>query len=547
MVRTFTDVTASRRAAMALTAARDAAEAGMLARTRFLATMSHEIRTPINGVIGLADLLLGTPLSEEQRLWTDRLQASADHLLRLVDDILDFSRLSAEQMQFESIPFHPATVAEDAFRMLEARATAKGLRWEMVLPAQKLPRLRGDPARLRQVLFNLLGNAIKFTESGGVVLDVRQCISNADEAELEFTVYDTGIGIPEEALSCLFREFSQVDGSISRRFGGSGLGLAICDQLVKRMGGLIAAESRSGEGSCFRFSIRLPTAPAEAISADATPAAPVVVSAPAAVSGALHILLAEDDTTNQMVTAAMLHRLGHAVDVVETGLAAVAALRAGQFDVILMDMMMPEMDGLAATRAIRTLAGPASRVRVIALTANALPEEEQRCRAAGMDDFLSKPVRLAALEAKLAGLTATAAPAPPDPPDFDPGPSRLLADELGEDTYAEIRDQFLAELAQCVPRLERLATDGEREVLRREAHAMKSTAAAFGLTGLSSVAAATEKNACTDPPEVMVERMARLRRLAAAVPQILGVALPPREDHALFNSGHPAVTSPAPG
>jgi len=409
------DISAARRVEEALRAAKEAAERADRAKSSFLVTMSHEIRTPINGVIGLSELLLGTCLDEEQHLWVDRLQASADHLLRIVDDILDFSRLEADQVQFDSIPFHPATVAEQSIHMLEARATAKGLRWQLALPEAPLPMLLGDPSRLRQVLLNLLGNALKFTEKGGVVLTVRpgpEDHSSVDPgaAEVEFAVQDTGIGIPEEALPRLFAQFSQVDGSIARRFGGSGLGLAICQRLVAQMGGKIVVESREGEGSCFHFRIRLP----KTVAAVEAP-----IATPVAACGARRVLVAEDDPTSQIVIVGMLQRLGHTVEVAGSGLAAVAAAREGGFDVILMDMMMPEMNGLEATRAIRALDDPASRVRIIAMTANALPEDAQRCRDAGMDDVLTKPARMAVLESRLgraAANTGADAPGPADAP-----------------------------------------------------------------------------------------------------------------------------------
>ncbi|CAH2603092.1 Histidine kinase [Rhodovastum atsumiense] len=532
IVRIFTDVTSRHRAVVALEAARDAAEAGLRARASFLATMSHEIRTPINGVIGLAELLQGTMLDAQQLLWVDRLQASADHLLRLVDDILDFSRLDAGQMPFECIPFRPDAVAEGTFRMLEARAAEKGLGWTLELPPAPPPAVLGDPGRLRQVLLNLLGNAIKFTASGGVTLGLAPAVVADGQAELTFTVRDSGIGIAPEALPLLFQEFSQVDGSISRRFGGSGLGLVICARLLERMGGDIVVDSRPGEGSCFRVRLRLPLAP----DARASEAAGAVVASPLPPRLAgLRILLAEDDQTNQLVTTAMLDRLGHRVEVAADGHAVVEAMHRGGFDLVLMDMMMPGLDGLGATRAIRAMPGVAAGLPIIALTANALPGDQQHCRDVGMDDFLAKPVRLAALQAMLArhaprlsaGLT-DGVPADPAPSKgtapageaagFDPRPVREMIAELGKETYAMIRDQFLAEMEARLTKMTELLDRGEREALLREAHSLKSAAAAFGLVALSRMAGETERGATDDAPEVTAARIARLRSLAAACP-----------------------------
>jgi PAS domain S-box-containing protein len=499
------DVAEHRQAEQALRAAKETAEEATRVKSSFLATMSHEIRTPINGVMGLADLLLGTSLDQQQHLWVDRLQASSNHLLRLVDDILDFSRLEASQMQFDSVPFDPALVASEAFHMLEAQARAKDLQWDLVLPAAPLPVLLGDPARLRQILLNLLGNAIKFTEAGGVTLGIEPSLAIGNQVELECFVRDTGIGIPAEALSTLFQEFTQVDGSIARRFGGSGLGLAICDRLVKHMGGTIAVESWPGRGSCFRFRISLPTGIRQTVAA--APVAPPVTRL------ALRVLLAEDDPTSQMVTTAMLHRLGHSAQVAQTGSQAVAAVREGGFDVILMDMMMPGMDGVAATRAIRALDHPAARTRIIALTANALPEDERSCRDAGADDFLPKPLRLAVLESKLGRSAA------PGLKPFDPGPAREMAEELGDETYCTIRDVFLADIAQRMDRLEGFAASRDQAAVRREAHTLKSSAAAFGLDALVALAAEIEAGSLNNAPAT--GQVARLRLLVAAAPEAL--------------------------
>lgn len=360
------------------------------------------------------------------------------------------------------------------------------------------------------MVLNLLGNAVKFTASGSVTLGVEVVSATADQVECCCFVRDTGIGIAPEAQSRLFQEFTQMDGSIARRFGGSGLGLAISQRLAKAMGGCITAESRSGAGSCFTLRIGLPVAPDTAVEEAAAAANTVLPRG-------LRVLLAEDDPTNQMVTIAMLQRLGHSVDLARTGREALAAAGGAEYDVILMDMMMPEMDGLEAIRVIRALDGAAAATRIIALTANALPEDEQRCRAAGADDFLTKPLRLAVLEAKLGRHAAEAVAS------LDSGVAGQMVAELGEDVYAEIRDVFLAELAERVDRLERLAV-GERAAVRHEAHALKGSAAAFGLAALVKLAAEIEAGDCDDAREVSLARIAGLRPLVAAVPAALARA-----------------------
>ena len=362
------------------------------AKSDFLANISHEIRTPLNGVIGMSRLLLRGSLPLRERKYAERLNVSARSLLELVNDVLDFSKIEAGKVVLESLEFDPVAVVDDVYQMLEPRSRAKGL--DLVLDVANRPGLvRGDPARLRQVLVNLVGNAVKFTQAGRVDVAVKVEDLEANRRLLRFAVKDTGIGISAEEGSRLFEPFLQAADSTAKEHEGTGLGLAISKELVELMGGEIGFESRPGEGSTFFFAVPFETAagPEADEGVRATPLA-------RAERGRFRILLAEDNEVNRLIALRDLEHLGFRADGVENGAEALAALDEQHYDLVLMDCRMPRLDGFEATRAIRRRPSGQSHVPIVALTAYAMKEDVDRCLDAGMNDYLSKPFALEELE-----------------------------------------------------------------------------------------------------------------------------------------------------
>ena len=387
--------------------ARRVAEAASHSKTHFLATMSHEMRTPLNAVIGFNNLLLDLNLGPRERQLAELAQQSGESLLQLINDILDLSKIEAGHLELESLVFDPNAVVKEALAMVERQAADKGLALECEVTAPG--GLRGDPSRLRQILVNLLGNAVKFTEQGRIVLRCWPVTGEGGAEWLRFEVADTGLGIDEALQARLFQPFTQAEASTPRRYGGTGLGLAICRELASLMGGSISLASAPGAGATFR--VELPFAAVPVAEWPQPPAAAL----PASVSPHRHcrVLLAEDNAVNQIMAREMLKRLGCQVDVVGNGREAIEAWAQQPYDLVFMDCDMPVLDGFEACREIRGQEGRHRHTPVIAITAAAIAGDREKCLAAGMDDYLPKPVRLhemkAVLERNLARLREPAA------------------------------------------------------------------------------------------------------------------------------------------
>lgn len=500
----------------ALMEAAATAERANKAKSQFLANMSHEIRTPMNGVLGNVEILKTSPLSEQQNRIVGTVHSSATTLLEIIDEILDLSKIEAGRLKLNFEPLDVRDVVDEQIDFFTEQARQKGVHLRALIPTDLPSPLVGDPVRLRQVLTNLISNAIKFTHAGKVSVGLSVVGERADSVILQFEVEDSGIGIPPDMRDQIFQAFTQADASTTRRFGGTGLGLAICKQLVEMMGGVIGVESDVEMGSRFWFTVPLKRAALSDSPAKANrfSSPQKMIDLSQAVPIDAHILLAEDNSINQNVACTALEQLGCTVDLATNGKEAVRAVRERNYDLILMDCLMPEMDGFDATRMIRAAeeaGGNRQRIPIIALTANALASDREDCLAAGMDDHIGKPFRMMELRERLVSWLKQPAPSTPKSEDRSPQSWQERVDpdifdvttlnELnmlkgGDDGHFAAVDLIRSFCQEGNDKIEVLKTAIDRDdypAVRELAHTLKSSGAAVGAKRVQSRAATLQR------------------------------------------------------
>lgn len=539
------DVSDAHRHQQELETARTSAETVANTNADFLATMSHEIRTPMNGIIGIANLLLDTDLEAEQRHYAQAVVESGEALLEIIDDILNISKMEAGKLEIDEQEFSVEKVVGSVIDVLTPRAMEKRLELATYIAPQLAGSMRGDSGKLRQVLLNLLGNAIKFTDAGAVSVRVTVDQDDATKQALRFEIKDTGIGIAEASRDQLFKPFSQADSSTSKKYGGTGLGLSICKQLTELMGGEIGFDSESGVGTTFWFTVSLDRVASSAVETSGaddvvetpvqiiSPPTEIMVDPPAqptgidgAKPGSLRVLLVEDNAVNQMLASAILKKAGHRVDLATDGIEGVEGVRNNVYDVVLMDIQMPNMDGLEATRRIRAMDDQSkANVYIVAITANALLGDRETCLSAGMNDYLPKPIDQKRLLAAL-GLVQSDIPAGTQSDDMvddteaviNEADFRNLEETVGADAVANMVAITLSSTPATMALIQAANAEGDLEKIKREAHDMGSNFGNFGAARLHTHIVELTK-ACREG------RVARASLLVNQMPEILDEAV----------------------